>query len=148
MNLALGCDLRVVGPSARFESRFLDIALHPGGGHTWLTHRLLGPEGAAAAVLFGQRIGAEEAVARRLAWKHVDSDDAAVVDEAVAIAERAAEAPRELVTRIKASLRAAALASTQDDALDLEIDHQLWSAQQPEFGERLAALADRISKKT
>jgi len=29
-NLALACDLRLAGPTARFESRFLRIGIHPG----------------------------------------------------------------------------------------------------------------------
>ncbi len=36
MNLALICDLRLAGRSARFDTRFLDLGLHPGGGHTWM----------------------------------------------------------------------------------------------------------------
>ncbi len=34
MNLALACDLRLAGASARFEDRFLDLGIHPGGGAT------------------------------------------------------------------------------------------------------------------
>ena len=33
-NLALACDVRLAGESARFDSRFLSLGLHPGGGHT------------------------------------------------------------------------------------------------------------------
>src|SRR5690606_3448224 len=36
MNLALACDLRLAGTSARFDTRFLDLGIHPGGGHTWM----------------------------------------------------------------------------------------------------------------
>ncbi|HEX8581868.1 MAG TPA: enoyl-CoA hydratase-related protein, partial [Acidimicrobiales bacterium] len=39
MNLALACDVRLAGRSARFDTRFLDLGLHPGGGHTWLLRR-------------------------------------------------------------------------------------------------------------
>src|ERR1700733_8716284 len=35
MNVALACDLIICTPSARFETRFLDVGLHPGGGHLW-----------------------------------------------------------------------------------------------------------------
>ena len=31
MNLALACDLRIAGASARFDTRFLDLGIHPGG---------------------------------------------------------------------------------------------------------------------
>ena len=36
MNLALACDVRLAARRARFDTRFLQIGLHPGGGHTWL----------------------------------------------------------------------------------------------------------------
>jgi enoyl-CoA hydratase len=35
MNLAMACDLIVCSPLARFETRFPQIGLHPGGGHLW-----------------------------------------------------------------------------------------------------------------
>src|SRR4029077_10230195 len=60
-NLALACDLRVVGPRARFDSRFLRIGLHPGGGHLWMLERAVGPQAAAAIVLFAQAIDGRRA---------------------------------------------------------------------------------------
>src|SRR5690606_25236679 len=61
LNLALACDLRLAGPRARFESRFLQLGLHPGGGYTWMVQRVLGPQGAAALTLFGEVVDAAEA---------------------------------------------------------------------------------------
>ena len=46
MNLALCCDLRIAAESARFDARFLQLGLHPGGGHTWMLRRAVGPQGA------------------------------------------------------------------------------------------------------
>ena len=43
------------GRRARFDSRFLRIGLHPGGGHLWMLERAVGPQAAAACVLFGER---------------------------------------------------------------------------------------------
>ncbi|MCB0964737.1 MAG: enoyl-CoA hydratase/isomerase family protein, partial [Acidimicrobiales bacterium] len=51
MNLALACDVRLVGRSGRFDTRFLQLGIHPGGGHTWMLRRLVGPQTAAALVL-------------------------------------------------------------------------------------------------
>ena len=45
MNLALACDVRLAGRSARFDTRFLDLGIHPGGGHTWMFRRIVGPAG-------------------------------------------------------------------------------------------------------
>ena len=54
VNLALVCDVRLAGERARFDTRFLDLGLHPGGGHTWMFRRVAGPQAVSAAVLFGQ----------------------------------------------------------------------------------------------
>ena len=50
VNLALVCDVIVAGRSARFDTRFLQLGLHPGGGHTWMLQRRVGPQAAAAMV--------------------------------------------------------------------------------------------------
>ncbi|NBY57565.1 MAG: hypothetical protein EBQ57_04425, partial [Actinobacteria bacterium] len=42
MNLALGCDLRIAAESAKFDTRFLQLGLHPGGGNTWMQLRIAG----------------------------------------------------------------------------------------------------------
>src|SRR3954452_7089869 len=54
MNLALACDIRMAGESARFDSRFLQLGIHPGGGHTWMLQRAVGPQIAALMTLAGE----------------------------------------------------------------------------------------------
>ena len=63
MNLALACDVMVCSPLARFETRFLDVGLHPGGGHLWQLRQRMGRQGAAALSLFGETLDGEEAAA-------------------------------------------------------------------------------------
>ena len=53
VNIALACDVIVAGESARFDTRFLQLGIHPGGGHTWMLQRRIGAQAAAAMVLFG-----------------------------------------------------------------------------------------------
>jgi enoyl-CoA hydratase len=136
-NLALACDVRIAGASARFDARFLRIGIHPGGGHTWLLDRAVGPQTAAALNLFGERLDGERAAATGLAWECVPDDD--LVDRAVELAARAADAPRELATRVKESLRRAPWHASYDDALRFELEHQVWSLRQPEFTDRIKA---------
>jgi enoyl-CoA hydratase len=52
MNLALGCDVRIAAKRAKFDTRFLQLGIHPGGGHTWMLRRIVGPQVTAATVLF------------------------------------------------------------------------------------------------
>src|SRR5688500_7633363 len=54
MNLALVCDLRLAGRRAKFDTRFLQLGLHPGGGHTWMFRRITGPQAVFATVVFGE----------------------------------------------------------------------------------------------
>jgi enoyl-CoA hydratase len=143
MNLALACDVRLAGASARFDTRFLDLGLHPGGGHTWLMRRIIGPQATAATVLFGQRLDGPEAERVGLAWRCVPDDE--LLDQAVAMAARAASAPRELATRIKATIADMAEIDTHAEAVERELDPQVWSINQPAFAERLAAMQKKIS---
>ncbi|MGH9026276.1 MAG: enoyl-CoA hydratase-related protein [Acidimicrobiia bacterium] len=128
-NLALACDVRLASPAARFDPRFLKLGLHPGGGHTWMLERLGGPQTAAAMVLFDEVLEGEQAATRGLAWRCVP--EGALVDEAVALAGRAADAPGELVARIKDTLGHLAWMESFDDAVAAELDAQQWSFGQP-----------------
>jgi enoyl-CoA hydratase len=145
MNLALCCDVRLAGRRAKFDTRFLQLGLHPGGGHTWMLRRAIGPQGAAAMVLFGEVLDGAEAARVGLAWRCVDDD--ALLDAARALAAKAADVPRPLARRAKETLATMAGVDEHDKAVDIELDVQMWSAQQPFFAERLAAMRDRISKK-
>jgi enoyl-CoA hydratase len=145
MNLALACDVRVCGRSARFDTRFLDLGLHPGGGHTWML-QLVGPEAAAAMVLFGERLDGAKAADRGLVYSCVD--DEVLVETALALAVRAASAPRDLAVRAKQTLRTVSALTDHADAVDTEIDAQIWSLGEPFFAERLAALRARLSSRS
>jgi enoyl-CoA hydratase len=144
LNLALACDLRLAGPRAKFDARFLPLGLHPGGGYTWMVQRALGPQAAAALTLFGEVVDAAEA--ERIRLVHRVADD--VVSAAVELAARAAAAPRDLVQTTKATLRLTAGMSTQAEAVEVEVRAQAASVQSAEFRERLAALQARISTST
>ncbi|HXH59476.1 enoyl-CoA hydratase [Iamia sp.] len=145
MNLALACDVRLAARRARFDTRFLQLGLHPGGGHTWMFRRVAGPQAAAAALLFGEILDGAEAERVGLVWRCVDDDE--LLATAHELAARAAAAPRELVVKVKETLGAMAGVATHDEAVDLELDPQVWSLHQPAFAERLAALQAKISKR-
>ena len=145
MNLCLGCDVRIAATSARFDTRFLQIGLHPGGGHTWMQRRIVGPQAAMAAVVFGQVLDGREAERVGLAYKCVADDD--LRDAAHDFARGAASAPRELAIRTKQTIRDMADVDNHPDAVERELDPQLWTVQQPWFEERIAALQAKISGK-
>lgn len=124
-NLALACDLRLTCPSARLDTRFAQIGLHPGGGHVWMLERLAGPEVAAAMVLFGERIDGERAAELGIAWRCVPDDE--LLETAVALAGRAAGVSRDLMAKVKATLRDAPWQPDFEAAVTTELDRQAWS---------------------
>ena len=136
LNLALACDVRVAGPTARFDCRFARIGLHPGGGHTRLLAEAVGPQSAAAMVLAAESPDGERAAEIGLAWTCVDDDE--LLDEATRLAGRAADLPRELARQVKASLRETPRLASLDDAVALELDRQRWSLEQGFFAEQRA----------
>lgn len=142
LNLALACDVRIAAASAWFDTRFLKIGLHPGGGHTWMLQRLVGPQTAAAMVLFGERMDGTASVAAGLAYRCVP--DAELLDTARALAAGAADVEPELLRRTKQSL-GAALGRTHGEAVTDETQEQLWSLTLPSTAGRLRNLRDRIS---
>ncbi|HEX7166158.1 MAG TPA: enoyl-CoA hydratase [Acidimicrobiales bacterium] len=142
MNLALCCDVRLAAHSAKFDTRFLQLGLHPGGGHTWMLRRAVGVANAAALVVFGEVLDGRGAERCGLAWRSVEDDQ--LLGEAVAMAGKAASAPRALALRVKESLATMAVVGSHEDAVDVELEAQVWSLEQPEFRERLAAMQQRI----
>jgi enoyl-CoA hydratase len=146
VNLALVCDVIVAGRSARFDTRFLQLGLHPGGGHTWMLQRLVGPQVAAAMVLFGRVLDGEAAERAGLAWSCVD--DADLLVHAHGLASVAAAAPRDLVERVEATMVAVRRLDDHEAAVDCELEPQVWSINQPAFAERLAALQRKITSRS
>jgi enoyl-CoA hydratase len=135
-NLALCCDVRVAGESARFDSRFTTIGIHPGGGHTWMLDRAVGPQAAAAMVLFGERIEGRRAAEVGLAWRCVP--DVELLDAAVELATRAASGPRDLLRAVKASLVEAPWRPDFASAVAVELDRQQESFRRGWLAERLS----------
>jgi enoyl-CoA hydratase len=143
VNLALVCDLILAGESARFDTRFIDLGLHPGGGHTWMLQRRVGSQAAAALVLFGRVLEGRQAERAGLAWSCVPDDE--LLPLALEMASVAARAPRDLVERVKQTMRDVTQLTDHAAAVERELDPQVWSINQPAFQERLAALRQRIS---
>lgn len=146
VNLPLACDVVIVGESARFDPRFLDVGIHPGGGHLWRLVQRVGMQGAAALVLCGDTLTGAEAAAHGLAWRCVNDADVELVAER--LARKAAGRPRSLIARTKQTWRAVPGTTTFEDAFAGELTAQEWSVTQPEFGEAVRRVqADLVSRK-
>ncbi|MEB4209738.1 enoyl-CoA hydratase-related protein [Mycobacterium sp. 94-17] len=142
LNFALACDVIVAAESAYFESRFLDIGIHPGGGVLWALTQRGGRQMAAAMALFGERLASHDAHRLGLVWQVVPDGELNEVGEQMAAT--VARRPVDLLRRTKASLGASAPLTNRRDAVDLEAVAQGWSMQQPAFHAGVAALRARL----
>ena len=144
MNLALCCDVRIAAHRAKFDTRFLQIGLHPGGGHTWMFQNIAGPQATMAAVVCGEILDGQEAQRVGLAYKCVPDEE--LISASRLMAVRAASVPRELAIITKRTIQEMANIATHSEAIAKELDPQVWTTRQPWFAERLAALQSRIKK--
>lgn len=142
-NLALACDLRLASTTARFDTRFAALHLHPGGGHTWLLTRAVGPQQAMLASLFGDVWNAEAAMEHGLVT--AVHPGAVLLPAAVELGNRLAAHSPEYVRRVTATLRAAAGGATHAEVLARETAEQEWSLGRPEFLSGVERIRARIS---
>lgn len=142
VNMPLCCDVVLTTPWARFDPLFLDVGIHPGGGHLWRLQRRVGMQGAAAMVLLGESLDGREAVERGLAWRCVEAEE--LMPLALRLAGRAAGRPSEVVRRAKQSLRRGA-AQEEAQAVVGEAESQAWSRAQPGFVDRVLAVRERLA---
>lgn len=142
LNLATACDVRIAAESAKFDSRFLQLGLHPGGGCTWMLQRAFGWQQSVNALLFGQKFTGQQAVAAGLAINCVADED--LLTAAQQLAQRAARVPRELLIKTKQTLLATSQIDDHQQAVDIEYNVQMWSLQQAAFAELIEAMQNKI----
>lgn len=116
MDLALACDLRVAGASARFGQVWVRLGVIPGTGGAWLTTYLAGPTRAAELLLTGDIVSADAALAAGLVNQVVPDDDLLAASRA--LAERILRHPKDGVIANKRAY----VAATQD-RLDAALAH-------------------------
>jgi enoyl-CoA hydratase len=101
LNLALACDVRVVGDNAFLRSMFVANQIHPAGGHLRMLSDLLGPQGAIEVACLDDGYSGAKAVQAGLAGYLCPAQEAE--QTAIGLARRAGEQP-DLMRAIKASV--------------------------------------------
>ena len=139
-SLALACDFVLAGRSAYFLEAFVNIGLVPDGGATWMLPRLVGKARATAMMMLGERIGADQAENWGLIWKAVD--DAELLPQARALAERLAAGPTRALGLMRQGL-ARALEQSYAEAMATEAAHQMIAADSADAREGAAAFLER-----
>jgi 2-(1,2-epoxy-1,2-dihydrophenyl)acetyl-CoA isomerase len=135
-NMALCCDFVLAARGAAFIQAFSKIGLVPDCGGTWLLPRLVGRARAIGLAMSGDKLPAEEAERIGLIWRCVD--DAALMDEAMALAARMATMPARALAETRRALDSA-MAMDFGDALTLEADTQRQLGRGHDFAEGVAA---------
>jgi len=120
MDLALACDIRIAGASARFCESYGKIGLAPGGGGAYFLPRIVGKAQALELLWTADFVDAETALAIGLV-NHVYPDDQ-LMAETVKLAKRIAGQPPLSVRLIK-RLVDQGLRSDMDTAFDLVSSH-------------------------
>ncbi|GGD82624.1 crotonase/enoyl-CoA hydratase family protein [Croceicoccus mobilis] len=105
------CDIRIASTHAKFAASFIKIGIIPGDGGAWILPRIVGFSKAAEMILTGDLITAEEALSCGLVSRVVEPD--ALMDEALAMAERIAANPARSLRMAKRLLL-----NAQDASLD------------------------------
>jgi enoyl-CoA hydratase len=143
VNFALACDVILTTPRAVFDPRFIDVGMHPGGGHLWRLQQRVGPQTASALVLFGATLTGEEAVSRGLAWQCLPPEDAHRT--ANELATRAATRDQPLVRRTKQTLRIGTSMTSAAEAVATERDAQEWAVSRSEFRQHIERIRQRLA---
>jgi 2-(1,2-epoxy-1,2-dihydrophenyl)acetyl-CoA isomerase len=140
LGLALACDLRIAGKSARFGTAFARIGYSGDYGGSWSLTRLVGTAKARELYFLADVIDAEAAFGLGIVNRLVE--DAALYDEAMALARRIADGPRVALGYMKRNLLAAETEPFQT-VLDLEAEHQARCGFTEDHKEAVAAFNEK-----
>ncbi|SHK14752.1 enoyl-CoA hydratase/isomerase family protein [Rhodothermus profundi] len=142
--LAMACDLRIAGESARFGQPEVRLGIIPGAGATYRLPRLVGLGKARELIYTGRIIEASEALAIGLVNEVVPDDQ--VLEKARALAREIAAASPLAVRFAKMALNAAFEMST-DVGLTLETMMQAILFEDEEKYRRMTAFLERKQRK-
>jgi 2-(1,2-epoxy-1,2-dihydrophenyl)acetyl-CoA isomerase len=145
VGIALAGDIVIAGRSTYFYEPFVSIALVPDAGNTLFLPRLAGRIRSMPAMLLGDRIGAEQAMAWGLVWRVFEDEELAAQADVIALrlaarAPAAIEATKRLVT--------AAADAGLNEQLDLERDLQGIAGRSPDMKAAVAAFVSKGRKET
>lgn len=140
LGLALACDLRIAGRSARFGTAFARIGYSGDYGGSWSLTRLVGTAKARELYFTADIIDAEEA--GRLGIVNRVVADAELHAETTALARRIADGPLVALGYMKRNLLAAETEDFQT-VLDLEAAHQARCAFTEDHKEAVAAFNEK-----
>ncbi len=122
-NVALACDITVAAPKASFIQAFSKIGLIPDSGGTFFLPRLVGLQRAAAYMMLGEKVSAQEAERVGMIYKVLEDEN--FMEAAMALANQLAQMPTRGLGLTKRALNQAL---TNDLDRQLAVEEQLQSS--------------------
>lgn len=140
MDLALGCDIRIMADTAKLAAAFTARGVVPESGGTWLLPRLLGWSKAAELIFTGRTLSAAECESLGLVSKVVPADELPEAARALA-GEIAANAP--LAVQASKRMMRMGLNETFDDHVHHVFLQLLPLFQSEDFKEGMASFMEK-----
>jgi 2-(1,2-epoxy-1,2-dihydrophenyl)acetyl-CoA isomerase len=140
LSLAMACDMRIAGDSARFAPAFARVGYSGDFGGSWFLTQLVGTAKARELYYTAEILSAEAALALGLVNRVVP--DASLADETMTLARRIATGPRVALRYMKRNMNAAE-AGTLKDLLDLEAWHHTRCGMTEDHREAAHAFVDK-----
>jgi len=140
LSLAMACDMRIAGDSARFATAFARVGYSGDFGGSWFLTQLVGTAKARELYYTAEILSAEQALALGLVNRVVP--DARLEDETMILAGRLAAGPRVALRYMKRNMNAAE-AGTLKDLLDLEAWHHTRCGMTEDHREAARAFVDK-----
>lgn len=139
-NIALACDICFATKSASFIQAFSKIGLVPDSGGTFFLPRLIGIQKAAALMMTGDKVSAEDADKMGMIYKAVE--DESFEEEVKLFAEKLAKMPTYALGLTKKALNQS-FSNNLTDQLQLEGDFQTMAGKSHDYEEGVNAFLDK-----
>jgi len=140
LSLAMACDMRIAGDSARFAPAFARVGYSGDFGGSWFLTQLVGTAKARELYYMAEILSAEQALTLGLVNRVVP--DSSLEDDTMALARRMAAGPRVALRYMKRNMNAAE-AGTLKDLLDLEAWHHTRCGMTEDHREAARAFVDK-----
>lgn len=144
LDLALMCDIRIAGASAKFAESFVKLGIIPGDGGAFLLQKVVGISKAAELTFTGRTILPAEALACGLVSEVVPDDQ--LLPRARALAAEIAQNPPQALRMAKRLLREAQTARLET-VLELSAAFQALAHATQDHKDRVAAAVGRLGGK-
>ncbi len=140
LSLAMACDMRIAGDSARFGTAFARVGYSGDFGGSFFLTRLVGTAKARELYYTAELLDAQHALALGLVNRVVP--DAKLEEETMALASRIASGPRVAYRYMKRNMNAAE-SGTLKELLDLEAWHHTRTGMTEDHREAAKAFVDK-----